>query len=239
MLAAAAAGRRLRARYGRPDEGAAPRQESYTVSAVFGLLALLQGFTFALAVERFEARRILVIDEANAIRTAYFRVQVLDEPYRERLSGLLEDYIDNRVALGGSRRADAAPLVMTDARLVAQIESTVEALFPTVRDYDFSSTLFEGMNRVIELGATRAEERLTRVPTEVIIVLMAYQTIAAGVLGYALIGRHSRAIGFILIVLFGLSMLLIVDIDRPSIGGIRESQAAMERLQRTLALRPD
>ena len=59
------------------------------VSAVLGLLALLLGFTFALAVNRFETRRALVLEEANAIGTAYLQTQVLPQPHRERLSMLL------------------------------------------------------------------------------------------------------------------------------------------------------
>ncbi|HPU16762.1 MAG TPA: hypothetical protein PK808_11795, partial [Polymorphobacter sp.] len=64
-------------------------QEGYITSAVLGLLALLMGFTFALAVDRFETRRVLVIAEANAIGSAYLRAQLLPEPHRTRVSGLL------------------------------------------------------------------------------------------------------------------------------------------------------
>ena len=56
-------------------------QEGYVVSAVLGLLALLMGFTFSLAVDRFDARRVLVLQEANAIGTAYLRAQLLASPW--------------------------------------------------------------------------------------------------------------------------------------------------------------
>ena len=46
---------------------------------MLGLLALLLGFTFSMAVDRFDARRAVVLEEANAIGTAYLRTQVLDE----------------------------------------------------------------------------------------------------------------------------------------------------------------
>jgi hypothetical protein len=59
------------------------------VSAVLGLLALLLGFTFAMAVDRFEQRRTLVLDEVNAISTAYLRTQLLQAPHRERIGKLL------------------------------------------------------------------------------------------------------------------------------------------------------
>src|SRR5215469_14965767 len=66
--------------------------DGFIVSAVLGLLALLLGFTFSLAIQRFEERRQLVMQEANAIGTAYLRAQLLDSPHRERLSRLIVDY---------------------------------------------------------------------------------------------------------------------------------------------------
>ena len=84
-------------------------QESYLVGSMSGLLALLMAFSFSMALDRYEERRHLVIQEANAIGTAYLRSQLLDEPHRARLSGLLVDYTDNRIALGtGSTRDSIA-----------------------------------------------------------------------------------------------------------------------------------
>jgi len=56
-------------------------QEGLLISAILGLLALLMGFTFALAVERFETRRLLVLEEANAIRTTFRQKRPLGVPY--------------------------------------------------------------------------------------------------------------------------------------------------------------
>ena len=84
-------------------------QESYVVSAVLGLLALLLAFTFSLATDRFEARRVLVLEESNAIGTAFLRTQLLGEPHRARLSQLLIEYTDNRIVLAKAEgKADRA-----------------------------------------------------------------------------------------------------------------------------------
>jgi hypothetical protein len=100
---------------GRPrkDDESGSGQEGYIVSAVLGLLALLLGFTFSMAADRFDARRLLVLDEANAIGTAYLRAQLLPEPHRTRTSELLVRYTDNRIAL-----AKAKPLCAEQARLL-------------------------------------------------------------------------------------------------------------------------
>ena len=86
----------------RKEEGTTTsmRQEGYLVGSMLGILALLMAFSFSMALDRYEERRHLVIQEANAIGTAYLRAQLLDEPYRTRLSRLLVDYTDNRIALG-------------------------------------------------------------------------------------------------------------------------------------------
>src|SRR5262245_9726116 len=83
VIIALLAGHVASMRLGRPLEDSA---ETFVVSSVFGLLALLLGFTFALAIDRYETRRILVQQEANAINTAYTRAQLLDEPHRSRIS---------------------------------------------------------------------------------------------------------------------------------------------------------
>jgi hypothetical protein len=112
MTVAATIGFMLRGRHSRSD-GEAEReddlgQQDYIVSGVLGLLALLMGFTFSLAVDRFEARRELVLQEANAIATTYLRTQLLEEPHRARISRMLVAYTDNRIALGQASSRDQA-----------------------------------------------------------------------------------------------------------------------------------
>ena len=68
----------------------------YILSGVFGLLALLIGFTFGMALDRYETRRALVVSEANAIGTAEMRVQLLEAPAGPALSALLRDYARTR-----------------------------------------------------------------------------------------------------------------------------------------------
>ena len=84
LIAAALLGWQLRHRRG--DEGAPSDQEGYILSAVSGLLALLIGFTFSLAIDRFDERRDAVLQEAQAIQSAYLKTQVLGEPYRAKMT---------------------------------------------------------------------------------------------------------------------------------------------------------
>ena len=214
-------------------------QEGYIVSAVLGLLALLMGFTFSLAVDRFEARRRLVLEQANAIGTAYLRAQVLDEPHRTRMSGLLVRYLDNRIALAKAKPGQGRPpeLAVNDA-LVTDIWAGSVAAFDSIKGLDFSSTYMDSMNALIDLDAARKAARTARVPPEVFVVLIVYLITTAAVLGHVLTGLRGRLAAGFLLVLLTLSLVLIIDIDRPTLGGIVESQGPMEELRKSLAATP-
>ena len=62
--------------------------------ATLGLLALLLGFTFAMAVSRFDNRKTVIVDQANAIGTAELRSRLLGTPYAEKAAPLFRDYVD-------------------------------------------------------------------------------------------------------------------------------------------------
>ena len=206
-------------------------QEGYIVSAVLGLLALLLGFTFSLAVDRYETRRHLVLDEANAIGTTYLRAQLLPEPHRTRMTDLLTRYTDNRILLAEAKPDKIPPLLATNDALVTDMWAATAAAFESIRTLDFSSAYLDSVNAVVDLDASRKTARAARVPPEVFVVLFIYLFTTAGVLGYVLKGFRGRMSAAFLLGLLTLSLLLIIDIDRPMMGGVTEGQAPMEQLR--------
>ena len=213
--------------------------EGYMISAVLGLLALLTGFTFSLAIDRFDTRRERALTEANAIGTTYLRAQLLEEPHRARISNLLVEYVDNRLVLANAAPADVPPLLKTNDQLVTDLWTATVAAFPTMRGYDFSSAFLESMNEVIDMDTARKATRRARVPAEVFFVLFIYQFMSAGALGYVLpAGFRGKMSAILVFVLFGMALILILDIDRPNSGGIRESQFPMELLRESLRNQP-
>jgi hypothetical protein len=238
MLAASLAGEwlsRLRKRAAAESAGAG---EGYIVSATLGLLALLMGFTFSLAVERFEARRVLVLEEANAIGTTYLRAQMLEPVDRARISQMLIDYTDNRIALAKAPRDRIEPLLAKNDQMLTDLWSATLAAWPSIKTLDFSSSFLETMNNMIDLDASRKAARLARVPTAVFFVLFVYVITSAGVLGYAGTHKEGRGSDVFLFLMLALSLILTIDIDRPTGGRVTESQAPMERLRATLASQP-
>jgi hypothetical protein len=211
--------------------GAAEGQEAYIVSAVLGLQALLLGFTFSLAIDRFDARRSLVVEEANAIGTAFLRTQVLEQPHRKAIGDILVAYTDNRIELAGLTPGGGAAHMQANDKLVADLWRATLAAFPTIRSLDFSTGYLDSINTVINLDASRKAARTAQVPAEVFLVLFFYVAMSAGVMGYVLVGPNGRSLAAFLFFLSAVSLLLIVDIDRPTSGGITESQGAMLRLR--------
>src|SRR5262245_50268948 len=108
MLVAAEAGRRIGvARLARQSDGLAKGAGSAD-AATFALLGLLIAFTFSGAASRFQDRRDLIADEANAIGTAYLRVDLLPGDVQQPLRDLFRRYADVRVTVYGRVLDDAA-----------------------------------------------------------------------------------------------------------------------------------
>jgi hypothetical protein len=239
-LAAGAGGHFLRRHVDRAavSDESAGSQESYIVSSVLGLLAILLGFTLAMALDRYDVRRHLVVEEANSIGTAYLRAQLLGEPHRTRLSNLLVEYTDNRIELATASGASVSPLLAKNNELLTSIWAATAAGFDSISNLDFSSTFVESVNNLIDLDSTRKASRLARVPGEVFLVLLIYSFTTSIALGYTLIGPRGKVAGAFFLSLLSLSLVLIIDLDRPTSGNLRESQAPMERLLSSLKANP-
>src|SRR3954453_14456575 len=79
--------------------------------SLFGLLALIIGFTFLMALTRFEARREAVLNEANAIGTTALRARLLPAPHREESLKLLQEYAQIRIIPPGKSFAELPTIV--------------------------------------------------------------------------------------------------------------------------------
>ena len=226
MVASAWLGSWLRKHHDQSANERGVEKEGLVVSSVMGLLALLIGFTFSLALDRFDTRRAAVLEEANAIGTAYLQTQLLDSPHRERISELLIGYANNRLVLAqaqpGSKELQAA--LTRDDEQISRLWQAVVAAFPSVKGYDFSSTYVSSMNLMIDMDETRKAARRASVPGEVFLLLFVYQFVSSGVVGYALVGGRARQGAAFLFFLFGLSLVVVLDLNRATTGWIKVSQ---------------
>ena len=217
-------------RHKRNIKDSVENKDSMALSTVMGLLALLLGFTFSLALERFDARRALVGDEALAIRTTYLRAGTFAEPARSHLRNLIASYADERVALGSAtEESEQRRLSRLSDGLQHEMWLATEAALVGNRD-DISSSFMDSMNSVIETDAARRVARRIHIPSRVLGALLFYMAITAGMMGYAL-GTKRRGEVLLMLGLTTTAYLLIIDIDDATRGGVTESQAAMRNLQ--------
>lgn len=237
--AAIEAGYRLgQFRRGRKD-GERELEKEQPVGAIaastLGLLGFMLAFTFGLAASRFDARRLVVLDESNAIGTTYLRAGLLKEPEQREIRRLLREYVDARLAvveLKTHREAMAASLSLHD-QLWAQA-TTAAAADP----HSITTGLFvESLNDVIDLHAKRVLLGLrSRIPAPVWIALYLIAALAMGSLGYqeGLAGSRRSLAVVALLLTFSAVMLLIADLDRPQEGMLRVSQQSMIDLKQLI-----
>jgi hypothetical protein len=236
MLAATEAGFRL----GRTSETRIPEamesQLSTIEAAILGVLGLLLGFTMSMAVTRFEARKQLVVEEANAIGTAYLRTQLLPAPEGPEIASLLRQYIDARVQYGtaGNDIARIGSLRAEDFRLQGQFWTEAASYGQKDPNPVKAGLLLQSLNEVIDLEATRWAALNNHVPESVIYVNAIVGLLAAMVVGYAfgLNGKRQIFSMCVLALVITLVLAVIVDLDRPRSGFIRISQQPMIDLQR-------
>src|SRR5215813_2646986 len=95
------------------------------VGATLGLLAFILAFTFGLAAARFDNRRQVLLDEANAIGTTYLRAGMLPER-GEQIRGLLRDYVSTR--LGAVRSGNIAEGIRQSESIQQKLWAEAEAV---------------------------------------------------------------------------------------------------------------
>jgi hypothetical protein len=220
--------------------GLSDTQEGYVVTSIYTLVGLLIAFTFGMAIDRFDARRALVVEDANAIETLYLRAQLLPEPHRDRFSKLLVRYAENHVALAKDHHADptANRLTADNRALLTELWTITVPAFNSIRTIDFSSSFVDSVNEVIRIDVQRKALRRAQIPAAVIGLLMFYSLIAAAVLGYVMAGAGGELTSAALLGLFVLAFMLLSDINRPVTGTIHESQEPMELMLARLKANP-
>lgn len=218
-------------------------RESFGVlqAALIAFVGLILAFGLSLAVGRYEARRMAVVDEANTIGTAYLRAQTLDEPLRSKSLALLVSYTDAELQLSNERPgsvgaaetiAAASALQRPLWRLAAQaVREQPTATAPRLYE--------ESLNDMFDAQTTRVSGLGNRVPGEVLFV----ELIGAGI-ALALLGLHVGVLGrgivplMLAAAMVALLMYTIIDLDRPTRGLIRIPDTALVQVRASMNLPP-
>ncbi len=235
LLAAWAVGRYLGQRARAAIDETAKSQASALQSAVLGLLALLLAFTLSMAISRYEARKQVIVDEANAIGTTYLRAKLLPPPYAAEAVNALRQYVGIQLELYNAGY-DPARLQAVSAQ-TTQLQQQLWLIATTVSAQDNRSVpagLFvQTLNDTIDFDAKRNAAFQNRVPGVVIWLLFGVAVAAVGMVGYNDgLGSQRHFMGAVLIIILLVVIIWVtIDLDLPQYGLIRVNQQSMLNLQ--------
>jgi hypothetical protein len=210
------------------------------LGATLTLLGLIIGFTFSMAVGRYDQRKNYEEQEANAIGTEYVRLDLLPAADAAKTRDLLREYLGQRIVYYSTRDSE----VLRHARAkTAQLESNLWSAVsrPQIaQPSPISAVVLSGMNDVLNSeGYTEAAWR-NRVPLAAWILLVSIAVLCNFLLGYRA-HRKAALLFLVLPIALSISFFLIADIDSPRSGVIRVHAENLESLADSLrpAAHPD
>ncbi|HEX4771316.1 MAG TPA: hypothetical protein VH351_10815 [Bryobacteraceae bacterium] len=207
---------------------------SIVLGATLTLLGLIIGFTFSMAVSRYDQRKNYEEQEANAIGTEYVRADVLPGASAEKVRSLLNTYLHERILFYTTRDArELASVNDRTARLQAQLWSAVQV--PAVaQPSPVVALALSGMNDVLNSQGYTQAAWWNRIPVEGWALMGLIAACANALLGYG--ARQSLPKGTLLVLPFMISIafFLIADIDTPRRGIIHVSPQNLVSLSNSL-----
>jgi hypothetical protein len=204
------------------------------VGATLGLLAFILAFTFGLAAARFDTRRQVILDEANAIGTTYLRAGMLPER-REEIQTLLRNYVNTR--LEAVRPGNIAEGIRQSENIQNGLWTHATAVGEKNPNSIVVGLFVQSLNEMIDLHAKRVQAGLrSRIPGAIWVGLFAVAAFSLATMGYHAGMVSTRRSLATLAVAFTFSVVieLIADLDRPQEGVLRVSQHALLDLQKSM-----
>ena len=201
-------------------EAAALRQEFGVIQgATLTLLGLIIGFTFSMALDRYEQRKNFEGAEANAINAAFQRAELLPPADTARLRSLLVTYLDQRVLFYSSRSLQPLEqIVSSTPGLQAELWSAVRAP-ATANPTSLTALAVESINNVINAEGDTQAAWLNRIPGTAWLLMGAIAIFATLLVGIGV----KRDVGFssvlaVLPLIISIAFYLIADIESPRLG---------------------
>jgi hypothetical protein len=204
-------------------------------TGAMGLLALLLAFAFSMSATRYETRKQLLVDETNAIGTAWLRARMLAQPFQGAISRLMRDYTSARLN-------DYQVAILNDETLAAaenglqRVQNELWSQTTGVSAQDprpVPTGLFiQALNSAFDAASKRDAARENHVPQPVLYFLFVVTILTMALLGFGCgLGDHRNLPATMaLCVLVSLVILVIMDLDRPRRGLIEIDQKPMVQL---------
>jgi hypothetical protein len=225
-LACLEAGFRFGRRALRGPDAARPAGLGTVETVAFALLGLLLAFTFSGAASRFDARRALVVEEANDIGTAWLRLDILSPAFQPGLRDAFRRYTDSRILM--FRKVSASDFEGARAEYGRSVELQNEIWAGAVaacREAPSQATivLLPALNAMIDITTTRLAAAEMHPPILIFAVLGVVSLGCALLAGYEMGASETRSrlhvVGYAVLIAF--ILYVIADFEYPRIGLIR------------------
>lgn len=207
-------------------------QISTIQTAILTIFTFLLGFTFAMALARFDNRKQMVVKESNAIGTAVLRSKLLPENQRAKMNELFREYVNLEFSITSRANVPLAERKIENMEVKRQQTLLWDEAFAATESNPLSvpAGLFAtSINQLIDIKTERDIAISNHVPEIVLLGLLLFAALAIGILGYGngLAATHARYPAIILCIVITISFILIIDLDRPNRGLTQVSQESM------------
>ena len=226
LIAATEIGRRAgRIAFATTDAGERPAGLAAVEAVAFGLLGLLMAFTFSGAAARLDTRRAQIVDEANAIGTAWLRLDVLPPAAQPKLRDAFRRYTDSRIAL--YRTFSQAGLEAAHAEYARsaafQNEIWTDAVAGCREVPSAAVIVLPALNAMFDIASTRFAATQMHPPLIVYVVLAALSLVCAFLVGFEMGATQSpsRTHMLVLAAILSFTFYVILDFEYPRLGIIR------------------
>jgi hypothetical protein len=193
--------------------------------AVFSLLGLLIAFTFYGAFSRLDVRRQLIVQEANAIGTAYLRLDLLPVDAQGPLREKFREYTESRAVL--YEKIIDVPAALAELAAAAELQKEIWALGVAATNSPKYNTarmlLMPALNEMIDIVTTRTVAIQTHPPVLIFLTLCALAVVCAWITGYRA-GVAGQPVYLYMIAFAGITafiLYVILDIEHVRYGLIR------------------
>lgn len=225
MLVLMEIGRRLGMRRLAQDPEGSRAGVGTVEAAVLALLGLLLAFTFSGAGARLDMRRNLIVEENNAVGTAYLRLDMLPRGAQPALRENFRRYVDARLDVYRKvpNMAAVKEALARAGDLQQEVWRQAVAAVPTENDLPQAAiVVLPALNTMIDITTTRTMATQMHPPVIVFIMLFALPLASALLAGYGMVGK-SRSWLHVLCFAFVISVTVyvILDIEYPRLGFFR------------------
>jgi ABC-type uncharacterized transport system fused permease/ATPase subunit len=207
------------------------------LSATLTLLGLIIGFSFSMAVSRYDQRKNYEEAEANAAGTEYLRVELLPVVMSERAKDLLRRYVDQRVLFYEPQYEEHASQVDDNtARLQRELWAVMRSV-AAEQPTPIVTLATSGMNDVLNTQADTTAAWRNRIPTEAWILMIGIAMCCCFMIGFTTRYTRTSLVAIIAVVL-SVALFLIADIDAPRHGLVQVAPQNLTSLASSMRGRP-